>query len=282
MLRVVLCCDFFKRNVVAPLIPPKTIIKKYPAFCHAGQTCRAAFRIHNRKHLPFQRKFPKSVLLFCPEMQFRFPTELSAEEYVRKEAWKNVTVRRCPIHPDSDCRLARHGTYRRVIPEGTKIPRILCLAEHITFSLLPDCFASRLPGTLADVESVVLMVETAVRNSGHDELTMTTAKETLTSPDLAAVVGESVADGRVFEADFRWLKRRVEYVLSVLSVVADLFPETFGNCPPTLAAFRLVCGGGPVLVRLRAVAESRIHEIPAPLGLNPGFSGPQDLVCKPP
>ncbi len=93
---------------------------------------------------------------------------MTAEEYVLTEAWKNIAVRQCPIHPCSDCRIARHGTYPRKIPEGTKIVRILCHTEQITFSLLPDCFSSRLPGTLADIEKVVVMVETAARNSGCD------------------------------------------------------------------------------------------------------------------
>ncbi len=123
------------------------------------------------------------------------------------------------------------------------------------------------------------MIETAVRNSGYDELTTTTAKETLTSPDLAE---ESGADGRMFDADLRWLTRRVEYVIAVLLAAAVFFPETFGNCRPTLASFRSVLGGGPVLVRLRAITEVRIHEIPAPVGLNLRFSRPQDLDRRPP
>ena len=216
-------------------------------------------------------------------MQVRYPTKLSAEEYVRTEAWKFSVALRCPIHPESHCRVTRHGTYPRKIPEGTKIPRIPCRTGHITFSLLPDCFSSRLPGTLADIEKVVLMAETHARDSGC-ELSPETAGKMLSSPDLVVLAEKSGIDGKLFDraADFRWLRRRVEHVIGILTAVAGMFPETFGNCPPTLAAFRLVCGGGPVLVRLRAVAESRIHEIPAPLGLNPGFSGPQDLVCKPP
>ena len=215
-------------------------------------------------------------------MQFRYPTELSAEEYVRAEAWKFIEVVRCPIHPDSDCRITRHGTYLRKIPEGAGFLRILCPTEQITFSLLPDCFSSRFPGTLADVESVVLMVEKAVRNSGYEELTMTTVKETLTSPDLALVAEESDADGILYDADFRWLKRRVEYVLAVLTAVSALFPEIFEDCRPTLTSYSSVFGGGPVLVRLRAATESRIHEIPSPVGLNPRFSRPQESDCKPP
>jgi hypothetical protein len=215
-------------------------------------------------------------------MQIRHPTELTREEYVRTKAWKFTVVVRCPIHPDSDCRVTRHGTYPRQDPEGTKILRILCHTGNTTFSLLPDCFSSRLPGTLADVENVVLTTEKAARNSGRYELTMATAKEILASPGLAAGAEESVADGRLFEADLRWLMRRVEYVIAILSSVVDLFPDKFGNCQPTLASFRSVLGPGPVLLRLRSVAEPKIYEIPSPVGLNPRFSRPQKMGCKPP
>ncbi len=85
-------------------------------------------------------------------MQFRLSTELTAEEYVQTEAWKHVRVVRCLIHPDSDCRFSVHGTYQTEIPEGTKIVRVLCHTEQFTFSLLPDCFSSRLSGTLAEIE----------------------------------------------------------------------------------------------------------------------------------
>ena len=216
-------------------------------------------------------------------MQFRYPTNLTPAEYVRTEAWKFIMVDRCPIHPDLNCRIARHGTYPRKVPEGAKFLRILCLSENITFSLLPDCFASRLPGTLADIEKVVLMFETHAGNS-ECELTPETAGKILSSPDLNTLAEKSGIDERLFEraADFRWLKRRVEYVIAVLSAVAGMFPDTFGNCRQTLTAFRTVLGRGPVLMRLRALAESRIHEIPGPVGLNPRFSRPQDPDCRPP
>lgn len=216
-------------------------------------------------------------------MQFRYPTNLTAEEYVRAEAWKFIMIDWCLIHPDSDCRIARHGTYPRKIPEGAKFHRILCLSENITFSLLPDCFASRLPGTLADIEKVVLMFETHAGNSGCG-LTPETAGKILSSPDPDTLAEKFGIDEKLFDraADFRWLKRRVEYVIAVLSAAVGMFPETFGNCRPTLTAFRTVLGRGPVLMRLRTLAESRIHEIPAPVGLNPRFSGPQGPDCRPP
>lgn len=252
-------------------------IKKYPAF---APPAAPRFEFITENTFGFNENSGNPC--YYSGMQIRYPTEQTPDEYVRTEAWKFIRVVRCPIHPDSDCRVTRHGTYPRDDPKGTKILRILCHTGHGTFSLLPDCFSSRFPGTLADLEGVVLMVETAVRNSGHDEFTMTAAQKVLTSPDLTTVAEESAEDGRLFGADLRWLKRRIGHVIAVLSAVVDLFPEKFGNCRPTLGSFRSVLGPGPVLIRLRALAESRIHEIPSPVGLNPRFAGPQDPECKPP
>ncbi len=199
-------------------------------------------------------------------MQVRYPTEQTPEEYVRTEAWKFIVVVRCPIHSTSNCRLTRHGTYPRTIPEGVKVLRIFCHTGNITFSLLPDCFSSRLPGTLADIEKVVLMVETRAWDSGCD-MSPEAAHTLLSSPDLGIRAEKSGVDGKLFDraADLRWLKRRVVCVISVLTAVAGLFPEKFGNCRPTLASFRSVLGDGTVLVRLRSFAKFRIHEIPAPV-----------------
>jgi len=220
---------------------------------------------------------------YYPAMQFRYQTELTAQEYVRTESWKHIVVVRCLIHPDSDCRITRHGTYPRKIPEGAKILRIFCHTENIAFSLLPDCFSSRLSGTLHDVELVFLMAETVARDLGCD-CSPAIAHKILSSPGLATAAEEAGVGQRLFDlaSDSGWLKRRMEYVLAILSVIACLFPEKFENRRPTLISFRSVFGGGPVLIRLRELAESRIHEIPFPVGLNPRFPRPQDMVRRPP
>ncbi len=126
------------------------------------------------------------------------------------------------------------------------------------------------------------MVETAARDSDFDE-PPAMANENLASLDLATAAEKNNVDGKLFDRSTELrLKRRVEYALAILSSVAGWFPEAFGNCPPTLAAFRSVLGGGPVLIRLRRLAEPRIREIPFPVGLNPRSPKPQDLECKPP
>ena len=54
-----------------------------------------------------------------------------------------------------------YAGYARVSPPGTLIARWYCPEGHCTFSLLPDCLAARLTGTLAEVEAVVLAFEQA-------------------------------------------------------------------------------------------------------------------------
>ncbi len=95
------------------------------------------------------------------------------------------------------------------------------------------------------------MVETAARDSGFDQ-PLTMAKDNLAFPDLASAAEKTGVDWKLFDrsADLRWLKRRVGYVIAVLSAVAGLLPETFGSWRPTLASSRAVLGGGPLLVRV--------------------------------
>ena len=46
------------------------------------------------------------------------------------------------------CRLVPHETYARKMPGGVRVRRFLCPKTRRTVSLLPDCLASHLPGTL--------------------------------------------------------------------------------------------------------------------------------------
>jgi len=94
-------------------------------------------------------------------VQLRFKTNLTSEEYVNQQAWQDATMACCPLHPQGGCSFARHGTYERINPPGTQIPRWYCSESHRTFSLLADCFAARFSGTLCEVETVVVEVERA-------------------------------------------------------------------------------------------------------------------------
>jgi len=130
-------------------------------------------------------------------MQIRYGTDLSAEEYVEQEAWKEARLDDCPIHPEGGCGFSKNGTYRRKYPEGTRIARWYCAVGHVTFSLLPDCLSSRLSGSLDEVESVILEVEEAP------------------SQEEAA---ENIRIDIVLPSALRWIRRRVKLVRSSLVV----------------------------------------------------------------
>ena len=92
-------------------------------------------------------------------VQLRHECPLSGEAYVARSAWRDASLAACPRHPRGGCGLVRHGTYPRRTPVGMRIARYYCPTAHETFSLLPDCLASHLPGELAAVESVVVTVD---------------------------------------------------------------------------------------------------------------------------
>ena len=94
-------------------------------------------------------------------VQLRFNTGLTSEEYVSRQAWRDATLEHCPLHLGGGCGFARHGTYERKNPSGTRIARWYCRDGHCTFSLLPDCLASRYRGTLAAFEEAVAVAEQA-------------------------------------------------------------------------------------------------------------------------
>ena len=94
-------------------------------------------------------------------MQLRDPRSLTSEAYVAQRAWQDASLARCPRHLTGGCGFARHGTYPRTTPVGMRITRYYCPTAQETFSLLPDCLASRFPGDLEDLERVVAQVDAA-------------------------------------------------------------------------------------------------------------------------
>ena len=94
-------------------------------------------------------------------MQLRHPTQLTGEQYVAARAWRDAELERCPNHPHGGCSFARHGTYTRKTPREMRVARWYCPQSRTTFSLLPDCLAARLPGTLDALEAVVAHAERA-------------------------------------------------------------------------------------------------------------------------
>lgn len=181
-------------------------------------------------------------------MQLRFSIGLTSEEYVSREAWREARLERCPLHPQGGCSFARHGTYQRVSPPGTRIARWYCPQAHRTFSLLPDCLAARFSGTLQAFEAVVDQLEqTGTREQAADRLRL----------DIE------------LPGALRWLRRRAQAVHAELTLLKGLQPEQFFPCEPTLGSFRRHLGMDPLLPALRAIVEPLLPRLPPPLGFAP-------------
>lgn len=155
---------------------------------------------------------------------------------------------RCPLHPQGGCGFARHGSYTRVAPPGTRIARWYCRQAHQTFSLLPDCLAARWSGPLAEIEAAVKAVEQA--------------------PSLEAAATTQRLEIELPGA-LRWLRRRVQAVQRTLVVLKGLLPEYFAHVAPTLADFRQALGVEAVLVELRDLGADYLSALPPPLGFCP-------------
>lgn len=183
-------------------------------------------------------------------MQIRLATGLTIEEYVKQRAWETASLEACPNHPAGGCRFARHAPYARVEPTGTMIARYYCPDSHTTFSLLPDCLASRLSSTLAEVESVVAAVE-----SRGGSIESVAAK---LRPDIG------------LQGAVRWVRRRVMAVRTALVTLKGLLPDLFAGTEPTLSGMgRCVAGGDAVLARVRELAGEQLRALPPCVGLGP-------------
>ena len=178
-------------------------------------------------------------------MQIRYKTKLTFEEYRAQEGWKHARLDSCPIHSDGGCGISRHGYYERKFPELCLIARYYCALAHVTISRLPDFFASRLPGTLNEVEEAVNVAEGC---SSLEE-----AAEIL-RPDI------------LYPYNVRWLRRRVMYVRVALAMIAGLFPDSIH---PDLKSFRQWLGCEKVLCALREKAGPYLHCLPMIVGLIP-------------
>jgi hypothetical protein len=156
--------------------------------------------------------------------------------------------------------LARHGTYERKNPPGAHVPRWRCPQGHCTFSLLADCLAARLPGTLLELEAVVAIVEQAP--------SLETAADAA-RPDDVGLVGA-----------LRWLRRRRDAVHANLLALKGLEPKRFAECPATVAGFRARLGTERVLEALRECAAPHLHALAPPLGFAPRSPGGGDRARR--
>jgi len=94
-------------------------------------------------------------------VHLRFACNLTLEQYAARKAWLEATLRRCPMHPEGGCGLASHGTYERLHPVRCLGARYDC-AGHVTFSLVPECLAAGMMGTLGRAEQSAAAVEQGV------------------------------------------------------------------------------------------------------------------------
>jgi len=182
-------------------------------------------------------------------VQLRWKLGLTSKEYVSQEAWQSARLDRCPRHPSGGCSFRNVGTYARLDPPGTRIPRWYCPEGQQSFSLLADCFAARFPGTLHDFEHVV------------DEIEQVGAVETAAH----MVRGHDVE----LPGAIRWTRRRLNVVHATLVTLIGLMPERFEGCQPTLASFRQTLSVEIVLPALREIAADHLQALPPPVGFAP-------------
>jgi len=177
-------------------------------------------------------------------VQLRDPNSLTSEAYVAQRAWQRASLPCCPRHPAGGCGFARHGTYPRQMPLGMRIARYYCPTAHETFSLLPDCLASRFPGDLDDLERVVAQVDAAP--------SIEAAADVL-RPDI------------VLPSAVRWVRRRLTLVRATLLAVVTLLPDLFGG-DAHLGVVRAVLDTDHALVTLRTRAAAILSALSRPLG----------------
>ena len=148
----------------------------------------------------------------------------------------------------ADAALANMVPIRASFPEGTKIARWYCADGHMSFSLLPDFLASRLSGTLLEIEDVVAKVE----NSPSQEAAADVIRIDIELPGA-----------------LRWMRRRIFLVKVALRILIELLPGLFADYLPSLLSFRSVLGVDYVLPQLRILAEGNLYILPPPIGFGP-------------
>jgi hypothetical protein len=185
-------------------------------------------------------------------VQLRLICQLSAEQYVERRLWESASLLSCPLHPQGGCGFSGHGTYERREPAGARVARSYCPTGKVTFSLLPDCLASRLPATLEQVESAAALVE----SSGS---AAAAARQLHPFTDQIDHV----------QGTERRLRRWHRGLLAALVSLAGLIPEKLAGYPPTLQGWRAALGREEALVALRGEAAQYLGHLAPPLGLGP-------------
>jgi hypothetical protein len=185
-------------------------------------------------------------------VQLRQEWALTSEEYVSQQGWLKATLARCPLHPQGGCGFSGHGTYTRKWPTGMRVARWYCPTGKTTFSLLPDCLASQLSGSLDDVEEVVATVEERQAEGASLET-------------VAAALRPEMTDVR---SAVKWVRRRVGAVRVVLLALVTLLPGRLGD-EPSVLALRKTLGTTQALMQLRELGAAHLRSLAPPLGFGP-------------
>jgi hypothetical protein len=186
-------------------------------------------------------------------VQVRLEWTLPFEDYVTSRAWEQATLEVCPLCGPGACHLQGLGVYMRKVPVVAFVARYYCPEQHTTFGLLPDFYASRVPGTLDDIERAAARAEVST--------SLEQAAEALRPGDQPDAVTLGVAVG--------WVRLRVAWVRALLVTVAGLFPDLFAGVRLSVQCFREHLGTSRVLVALRGICAPHLYALPRPLGLNP-------------
>lgn len=176
-------------------------------------------------------------------MQLRHHTSLTSEEYVSENAWLQARLEACPRHPEGGCGFRRHGSYPRVKPAGMRVARWYCPLAKESFSLLPDCLACGLSGSLDEIEAACVLAE----RIGVEPA----ARELRAEVELPGVL--------------RWLRRRRRAIRAALVALVTLVPGELG-CEASLTRVRAVLGSDRALVLLREMGAPHLRVLPRPLG----------------
>jgi hypothetical protein len=197
----------------------------------------------------------------------RWEARLTLEQYVAREAWRTATLARCPKHPEGGCGLCRWGTYMRKEPVVCWVARFYCPVDRVTFGLLPDFLAARMPGTLEQVQQAAQAVEAFERG----EAVLEQAADELRPP-------AEQRQGVELRSAVEWVKRRHRAVVGALAAVVAALPDVFGGCCATVESLAQRLGTAAVLTAIRQVTAERGGELPAPVGLGPRSCGRQQSM----
>jgi hypothetical protein len=137
----------------------------------------------------------------------------------------------------------------RKVPAVGYVKRYWCPVQRTSFGLLPEFYASRMPGTLDELEEVAALSEQLPLEAAAEQLRPGDQDDAITLP--CAV---------------RWVRRLVR---AVLVAVLGVLPTLFVDCQATIASFRARLQTMSALVALRGICRAHLHALPRPLGLVP-------------